>query len=184
MPSDLLVGVPEDVRGRARAIRLAAFDVDGTLNDGTLFYPADGHEMKSFHVHDGLGLKLLREHGIEVALITARESRGVDLRARELGLRHVQQGVRGKREALEHLAAALDLTLQQCSFMGDDLPDLPALQAAGLAVAPANAHPWVAARVHWQTRTRGGAGAGRELCDLLLAAQGHADAILKRFLPA
>ena len=183
MPSDLLRDIPADVRGRAARIRLAAFDVDGTLNDGTLWYPGDGPEIKCFHVQDGLGLKLLREHGIEVAIVTARESRGVEVRARELGLRHVQQGTRSKRDALEGLARALQLPLEQCSFMGDDLPDLPALQVAGLAVAPANAHPWVAARVHWCTRRGGGGGAGRELCDLLLAAQGHADAVLRRFLP-
>jgi len=181
--SDLLRDIPADVQARAQRIRLAAFDVDGTLNDGTLWYPGDGPEIKCFNVQDGLGLKLLREHGIEVAIVTARESRGVEVRARELGLRHLQQGARSKRDAIEGLARALQLPLEQCSFMGDDLPDLPALQVAGLAVAPANAHPWVAERVHWSTRRSGGSGAGRELCDLLLAAQGHADAVLRRFLP-
>src|SRR5690606_17966070 len=120
--------VPEQVRSRAAGIRLVAFDVDGTLNDGTLWYPAEGHMLKQFHVHDGLGLKLLREHGIEVALISARDSRAVDVRARELGLRHVQQGTHDKRDALERLARALGLAPAQCAFMGDDLPDLPAMQ--------------------------------------------------------
>ena len=175
--------IPADVRARARNIRLAAFDVDGCLNDGRLWYPGEGHEIKQFHVQDGLGLKLLREHGIEVAIITARESHAVAARARELGIRHVQQGARSKRDTLEHLAHALSVGMEQCSVMGDDLPDLPALSVAGLAVAPANAHPWVAARVHWQTELAVGEGAARELCDLLLDAQGHAEAVLARYLP-
>ena len=176
--------VPADVRARAARIRLAAFDVDGCLNDGRLWYPGAGPEIKQFHVQDGLGLKSLRECGIEVAIITARESEGVAVRVRELGLRHLLQGTRGKGEALQHLARALSLSLEQCCFMGDDLPDLPALQCAGLAVAPANAHPWVAARVHWQTTLAGGDGAARELCDLLIDAQGHGEAVLARYLPS
>lgn len=181
MPYSHLNDFPADVRERAARVRLAAFDVDGTLSDGTLWYGAQGEQLKAFHVHDGLGLKLLREHGIEVALVTARESLVVEARARELGLRHVFQGARDKRGTVEHLLHALKLDFDALAFMGDDLPDLPVLRLAGLSVAPANAHPWVAERVHWRTRHRGGEGAARELADLLLAAQGHAEAVLARF---
>ena len=175
--------IADDVIDRARRVRLAAFDVDGTLTDGRLVYSSSGDELKFFHVADGLGLKLLRDHGIEVALITARESPLVQARARELGLRHLYQGSRDKLDSLSHLLRTLSLGEDQVAFMGDDLPDLPVLQRVGLSVAPANAHPWVAECVHWRTSLAGGNGAARELCDLLLAAQGHADAALKRFLP-
>src|SRR5690606_16663899 len=113
----------------------------------------------------------------------ARESRVVQTRARELGLRHVQQGVRDKLASVDHLCHALSLARDQVAFMGDDLPDLPVLGAAGLATAPANAHPWVRGRVHWCTQARGGEGAVRELCDLILVAQGKAEAILRRYTP-
>jgi 3-deoxy-D-manno-octulosonate 8-phosphate phosphatase (KDO 8-P phosphatase) len=168
---------------RARRIRLAAFDVDGTLNDGTLVYPGEGHELKHFHVQDGLGLKLLSEFGIATAIITARESEAVRARARELGIVHLAQAAGDKRRSLAELAGSMGLGPDACCFMGDDLTDLGAMSLSGLAVAPANAHPWVRARVHWVTPSRGGAGAARELCDLLLDAQGHADAVLARFLP-
>jgi 3-deoxy-D-manno-octulosonate 8-phosphate phosphatase (KDO 8-P phosphatase) len=114
-------------------------------------------------------------------LISARESKVVQVRARELGLRHVYLGSHDKLESLSHLCRALSITPQQVAFMGDDLPDLPALLTAGLAVAPANAHPWVLERVHWCTSRRGGEGAVRELCDAILLAQGKVEAILQRY---
>lgn len=172
-----------DLRRRAAAIRLVALDVDGTLTDGQLWFGSDGAEVKAFSVLDGMGLKLLRDNGIEVALITARQSRVVQLRARELGLVHVHQGSHDKLVTLREVCDTLGLSLDQAAFMGDDLPDLPAMHAAGLAVAPANAHPCVAARVHWQTQARGGHGAVRELCDLLLDAQGLSDAVLAQYWP-
>lgn len=182
MPYSHLNDFPADIRERAARVRLVGLDVDGTLTDGRLVYSDAGHETKAFHVQDGLGLKLLGEHGIAVALVTARRSEVVERRARELGLPHVHQGVKDKRDCLQALCGQLGLTPGQAAFMGDDLPDLPALSIAGLAVAPANAHPWVRERVHWRTRHAGGAGAARELADLLLAAHGHADAILARYL--
>lgn len=170
------------INQRAAAIRLAAFDVDGTLNDGTLVYPGEGHELKHFHVHDGLGLRLLADSGIATAIITARQSEAVRVRAAELGVKHLVQAAGDKRRSLAELAGALGLAPEQCCFMGDDLPDLGAMALCGLAVAPANAHPWVRARAHWVTPARGGEGAARQLCDLLLEAQGKADAVLARFL--
>lgn len=183
MSTDYLHDLPSDIRLRAAKVKLVALDVDGTLSDGRLWFSADGKEIKAFNVLDGLGMKMLREHAIEVALITARESPIVQARARELGLRHVYQGARDKRESLNHLCHALSLKPDQVAFMGDDLPDLPVLRVVGLAVAPANAHPWVRDRVHWCTRASGGEGAVRELCDALLIAHGWAEAVLRRYTP-
>ncbi|BBD79498.1 KdsC family phosphatase [Aerosticca soli] len=172
--------LPQTLLDRAAAVRLVAFDVDGTLTDGRLMYGEDGHEIKVFHVHDGLGIKRLRAHGIEVAIISARISHPVALRAEELGIAHIYQGQSDKRARLQEILDALALTPAQAAFVGDDLPDLPAMRLAGLAVAVANAHPCILDAVHWQTRCRGGEGAAREVCDLLLLARGHApDAALR-----
>ncbi|HET8764776.1 MAG TPA: HAD hydrolase family protein [Rhodanobacter sp.] len=176
-----LNNIPPDILARAAKIRVAAFDVDGTLTDGRLWYGEDGLEAKVFHVHDGLGLKRLQANGIAVALVTARISHPVALRAEELGISHVYQGQGDKRACLEALLDALDLAPEQAAFTGDDLPDLPALHLAGLAIAVANAHPWVAGEAHWQTRLPGGMGAAREVADLLLLAQGKADAELRHW---
>jgi 3-deoxy-D-manno-octulosonate 8-phosphate phosphatase (KDO 8-P phosphatase) len=167
-----LANLPADLLARAAKIRLAAFDVDGTLTDGRLWYSESGHETKVFHVHDGLGLKRLQANGIQVAIISARISHPVALRAEELDIAHVYQGQNDKRECLRQILEALNLQPEQAAFVGDDLPDLPAMTTCGLAVAVANAHPWVAERAHWQTQLGGGRGAVREVCDLLLHAQG------------
>jgi 3-deoxy-D-manno-octulosonate 8-phosphate phosphatase (KDO 8-P phosphatase) len=165
-------------------VRLAAFDVDGVMTDGRLGFSADGMESKQFHVLDGLGLRMLREHGITVAIITARSSGVVAARAQELGIAEVHQGQKDKLACLRGIAARLELGLDAVSYMGDDLPDLGCLLSVGLACAPPNAHHWVRERVHWRTQLAGGRGAVRELCDLLIAAQGGADAALARWLPA
>ncbi len=166
-----------DILARAVRIRLACFDVDGTLTDGRLVYDADGRELKAFHSLDGLGLKLLQSAGIAVALITARRSVTTELRAKELGV-PAYTHVHDKLALTRELAATAGIGLDAVAFMGDDLADLSALMACGLSVAPANGHPWTAARVHWITTARGGLGAARELCDLILTAQGHADRLL------
>ncbi len=181
MPYSHLNDFPADIRARAARIRLVAFDVDGTLTDGRIVLTADGKEGKNFHVADGMGLKLLGEAGIAVALVTARHGEVTHARARELGIAHVFTGVADKRACLDELASRLGMAREEVAFMGDDLPDLRVMSVCGLAVAPANAHPWVRERVHWRTQEAGGHGAARELCDLLLAAQGHADAILARY---
>jgi len=167
---------------RAAAIRLLGLDVDGTLTDGRLWFGAEGEVFKGFHVQDGLGLKLLAQAGIEVMWITARQSRIVAARAADLGIAEVVQASRSKRVDLLDIAARRGLTPEQLAFMGDDLHDLPAFGTVGLAVAPANAHPWILEHVHWQTTRAGGEGAVRELCDLLLTAQGHRTAIIDGFL--
>jgi len=174
--------LPADIRARAAKVRLAVFDVDGVLTDGKLCYSDDGRELKSFHVHDGFGLKRLMANGVEVAIITARMSHMVTERTAELGIAHVYQGQESKLACYEQLIHALKLTPDETCYCGDDLPDLPVMQRAGLAIAVANAHPWIRERARWRTQLRGGEGAVREVCDLLLAAQGKADAELARFL--
>lgn len=172
---------PADLLARAARVRLACFDVDGTLTDGDLTYGADGRESKTFNVHDGLGLRLLEDNGITVALISARESLAVVARGRDLKLSQVHTAVKDKAACLRGICESLGIGTDQAAHIGDDLHDLPALAIVGLAVAPANAHPWVASRVHWRTPSRGGAGAGRELCDLILEAHGLNAAVLGRF---
>ncbi|HZP65659.1 MAG TPA: 3-deoxy-manno-octulosonate-8-phosphatase KdsC [Rudaea sp.] len=173
--------LPADIRERAARIKLAVFDVDGVLTDGTLCYADDGRELKSFHVHDGFGLKRLMANGIEVAVITSRMSHIVAERTAELGIAHVYQGQENKLACYEQLVHALELAPEHTSYCGDDLPDLAVMRRVGLAVAVANAHPWLRERAHWRTRLRGGEGAVREVCDLLLAAQGKAESELERY---
>ena len=179
--SPYLANLTPDILARAAKIRLAVFDVDGTLTDGRLWYGEDGRETKVFHVHDGLGLKRLQANGVQVAIITARISHPVALRAEELDIAHVYQGQGDKRACLRELLDALNLTPEQAAFTGDDLPDLPPMHIAGLAVAVANAHPWVAEAAHWRTTRSGGMGAAREVCDLILHAQGKSDAERERW---
>jgi 3-deoxy-D-manno-octulosonate 8-phosphate phosphatase (KDO 8-P phosphatase) len=182
MPYRHFDDLPADVRARAARIKLAVFDVDGTLTDGSLHLSEDGHETKVFHVHDGLGLKRLHESGVQVAIVTARISHTVALRADELGIEHVYQGQHDKRTTVRELIAALHIGADEVAFVGDDLPDLAPMRLVGLAIAVANAHPTIAEHAHWRTRLAGGHGAGREVSDMLLAAQGKADAELERWL--
>ncbi|WP_330946758.1 HAD hydrolase family protein [Thermomonas sp. LB-4] len=170
---------PADVLERAARIRLIGFDVDGTLTDGGLQFDADGREHKRFHVQDGLGLVLLRHAGIEVALVSARRSEITLARGRELKVARLHIGERGKLDCMRGIAAEMDIGMDQVAFMGDDLPDLATMRAVGLAIAPANAHPWVLPATHWVTPHRGGEGAARDACDLLLHAQGRIDALLE-----
>jgi 3-deoxy-D-manno-octulosonate 8-phosphate phosphatase (KDO 8-P phosphatase) len=166
-----LSDIPQAILTRAANIKLLALDVDGTLTDGRLLYGEDGHEWKAFNVQDGHGLKRLMAHGVDVALISARVSHVVALRAEELGIDHVYQGQADKRACLADLLHGAQLSAGQVAFAGDDLTDLRAMAAAGFAVAVANAHPWVIERAHWSTKLAGGCGAVRELCDLILLAQ-------------
>jgi 3-deoxy-D-manno-octulosonate 8-phosphate phosphatase (KDO 8-P phosphatase) len=174
--------IPDTVLERAARVELAVFDVDGVLTDGTLWYAADQRELKAFHVHDGLGLKRLLANGIEVAIITSRMSHVVTERMAELGVAHVYQDQQDKRACLLQLLDALKLGAEAVAYTGDDLPDLAPMRMAGLAIAVANAQPAVLARAHWRTRRAGGQGAVREVCDLLLEAQGKAAADLAMFL--
>lgn len=171
-----------ELRARAAQIRLIAFDIDGVMTDGGLTYTDDGHELKTFNVQDGLGIKLLQKAGIEVAIITGRKSGVVAARARDLGIEHVHQGVADKRATLAALLDRLDVQWPECAFMGDDLIDLPAMTRCGLAIAPANARPIVKEIAHTVTEAGGGRGAVREAAELILEAQGRLAAAFAPYL--
>ena len=180
MPWSPLTAFPAGLHAVAANIRLACFDVDGTLTDGRLYYDHAGNESKAFYVQDGLGLKLLQKHGIHPVLITARNSLSAQKRGADLGI-DTQIAVGDKLSSVRALCERFGIGLEQVAFLGDDLPDLAPLCAVGLAVAPADAHPLIAERVHWCTHAAGVRGAARELCDVLLAAQGKLDAAVAGF---
>lgn len=166
---------------RAAAVRLMAFDVDGTLTDGGLHIGPQGEALKRFSVRDGLGLVLLREAGIHVAIVTGRHSAIVAQRARELRIETVLQGVADKAEAMRTLCVQAGIEPAQAGFMGDDWPDLPAMRAVGFAAAVPEAAPEVKAAAHWIATAPAGAGAARELAEHLLRVQGLLGASLSRF---
>lgn len=172
----------QEILRRAAGIRLAVFDVDGVLTDGNLILGADGDEFKVFHVRDGQGLVMLRECGIQAAVISARESRAVSDRMQALGIEYVFLGRDDKHAALAELVARLRLRPDQAAYVGDDVLDLPAMAAAGLAITVADAHPLVRKRAHWVTQSPGGRGAVREVCELLLRAQDRLDDFHNRYL--
>lgn len=160
-----------NVSERAADIRLAVFDVDGVLTDGRLWLGPDALELKTMHIRDGLGLKRLLAAGITPAVISGRPSRPVEDRLLELGLQYIYLDTEDKYEAFRGLLDDLGLAARQAAVMGDDLPDLPLMQAAGLALAVADAVPEVRAAAHWVSALPGGMGAVREGCDLLVAAR-------------
>lgn len=162
-------------RVRAAALRLMAFDVDGTLTDGGLYIGAEGEQFKRFSVHDGQGLVWLREAGIELALITGRRSGIVERRAQELGITTILQGVADKAAALRQCCDQRQLALEACGFMGDDWPDLPALRIAGFAATVPHAPSALCEVAHWQATREAGAGAVRELAEFILAARDERD---------
>ncbi len=152
---------------------MVAIDVDGTLTDGRLYYSNDGELLKTFNVRDGYGLRRLTEAGIGLAVISGRQSRAVERRMRELGITQVHMGCNDKKPLIEKLAAAAGLPADAVAAIGDDRQDLGMLEFAGLAVAVADAHADVIDAADWVTTRAGGDGAVRELCDLILEAQGH-----------
>lgn len=163
---------------RAARVRLMILDVDGVLTDGRLYYGAAGEAMKAFDVRDGHGIKLLREGGVDVALLTARQSEIVAVRARELGVERVVQGASNKLAGFERLLAATSVASDLCGFIGDDWPDLAVMARVGLAAAVADAAPEVRAAAHWTAHARGGRGAVRELAEFVLKAQDRFEALL------
>ncbi len=167
---------------KARAVRLAIFDVDGVLTDGGLHFSDSGEEMKVFDVRDGLGMKMLQASGVALAIITSRTSRVVARRAENLGIDHVFQGVEDKVSAFQAITANLSLDPLACAFMGDDWVDLPVLIRCGLALSVPEAPAAVRERVDYVTRAGGGRGAAREACELIMQAQGTFDAQLAAFL--
>ena len=161
----------ESLLERARRIRLLVLDVDGVLTDGRLYISSDGEEFKVFDVRDGSGLVAARRAGIDIAIISGRRSAAVERRAAELGIDHVEQGVRDKGPVFDALLAGTGFARAQAACVGDDTPDLPMLERAGLAIAVADAHADGRKVVDWVTSLPGGRGAVREVCDLLLSAR-------------
>jgi 3-deoxy-D-manno-octulosonate 8-phosphate phosphatase (KDO 8-P phosphatase) len=167
---------------KAARVRLLALDVDGVLTDGRLYFDHQGHELKAFNTRDGLGLKALQRNNVELAIITGRDSLIVGNRAAQLGIEHVYMGCDDKLSAYRDLLSKTGVSHEQVCYAGDDLIDLPVLQHAGLSVSVPNADPLVKERVHWVTHHAGGEGAVREICDLILHAQGRYDAWLAEIL--
>lgn len=171
-----------DILERASRIRLAIFDVDGVLTDGSLYIGDDGQEYKAFNSRDGHGMVLLRQTGVTLAIITGRTSAVVGIRMASLGISHVYQGIQDKLATYEELKQTLGLTDEAIAYVGDDVVDLPVLRRAGLAVAVADAHPLVQRHAHWRTASAGGRGAARDFCELLMEAQGTLDTMMARYL--
>ena len=170
------------LRERAANIRMLVLDVDGVLTDGKLYFDHAGHEMKAFNTRDGQGMKALQRCGIEVAVITGRKSEAVTQRMTQLGVQHVYQGREDKLNAFLQLLETTGLDAQQICFAGDDWIDLPVLLRVGLAVSVADAEDQVKQHAHWITTRNGGAGAVREICNLILVAQDKEKTILDEIL--
>lgn len=167
---------------KAAQVRIMIFDVDGVLTDGRLQFSAEGELMKSFYVHDGLGIQLLQKMGIATAIISARFTPIVNKRAADLGIAHVYQGHHDKRITFNQLLADTGVAPHECGFMGDDIVDLPLFSRVGFAVSVPNAHPEASKRADYITKAPGGFGAVREICDFILHAQQKYNAALASYL--
>ncbi len=170
------------VADKAAQVVLMGFDVDGVLTDGTLYFTSQGDEMKAFSSLDGHGLKMLQRAGVEVAIISGRSSRALELRVRNLGVEELHMGVEDKRGLLTELAARRGIDLSRTGYMGDDVVDLPILRACGFSATVADGHSEVLARVDYVATKGGGHGAAREVCDLILRAQGKWAAAMAGYL--
>lgn len=164
---------PPELLLQAQGIRVAFFDVDGVLTDGGLYFSESGEALKRFNTLDGQGLKLLQQAGITPVVITGRDSPALRLRLKALGITHARFGTEDKRPAAEAFLSELSLSWAQAAAMGDDWPDLPVMQRVAFACAPANGHAQAKAVAQHITAERGGEGAARAFCDLLLVAGGH-----------
>ncbi len=172
----------QQILEKAKKIRLVSFDVDGVLTDGRLFFDDQGQESKGFHARDGLGFKLLRQSGVEVAVISGRRSESVKRRMAALDISLVYQGQDDKLVALAELCQTLNLQHDQIAHVGDDVLDVPIMKRVGLSIAVQDAHDCVKQQAHWCTALPGGYGAAREVCDLIMTAQGTLDAVLSQYL--
>jgi 3-deoxy-D-manno-octulosonate 8-phosphate phosphatase (KDO 8-P phosphatase) len=164
---------PLAVSERAALIKLVIFDVDGVLTDGRLYFDDHGTEFKAFHARDGLGINMLKKTGLPIAIITGRTSQVVLHRMKNLGIKHIYQGQLEKIHAFNELLSEFSLPAEHVSYVGDDLIDLPVMQACGLAIATADAHPLVHKHAHWSTPQPGGRGAARDVCELLISSQNN-----------
>lgn len=175
--------VPGSPLARAARLKLMAFDVDGVLTDGSLYYTDEGVEIKAFNTLDGHGLKMLQQAGVTVAIITGRRARCVELRARNLGIHYLYQGVENKLEQMNTLLDELVVAPDEAGYMGDDIVDLPLMTALGFSATPADGHALVQRHACFLTTRGGGRGAVRETCDFILHAQGRLEAALAAYLP-
>ena len=166
---------------KAKQIRLVLFDVDGVLTDGSLIMGDDGQEYKAFNAKDGHGMKMLQASGVEIGIISARNSRVVALRMEGLGIKHVYQGQRDKLKAFADLQKKLQLKSDQIAYVGDDLLDLCIMRQVGLSIAVQDASPAVVEQADWQTTAPGGRGAAREVCEMIMQAQNTLDRILAKY---
>jgi len=171
----------QDILDKAKAIKLVIFDVDGVLTDGSLFLGDGGEEYKAFNSRDGHGMKMLQSTGIKIGIITGRTSDVVEHRMRSLGIEHVYQGKLDKLPAFEELCQLVGVSPEQVAYVGDDVVDLPILVRVGLAIGVQDAHPMVKQHSHWLSPSNGGRGAARDVCELILRAQGHLESMLKQY---
>jgi len=172
----------DETRDRVQRLKLMIFDVDGVLTDGTLYFSESGAELKAFNARDGHGIKMLRQSGVEVAILSARNSRAVETRAAELGIALLQQGAADKGAAFEELIARLGLPAAAAGYMGDDVVDMPVFRRCGFAVSVPEAPEMVRKSAHHVTNTPGGRGAVREVCELIMRTQGSLERVLARQL--
>lgn len=170
-PNTLYGMVNESVLVNAKKIKLLVCDVDGVFSDGRIYLGNDGEELKAFHTKDGFGIKALGDSGVDIAIITGRRSAIVAKRMAALNVKHIIQGQEDKLPALLALAKELDINIDEISYIGDDMPDLPCIMQVGLGIAVNDAHPMVVAKADYTTFTRGGFGAVREVCDLIMQCQ-------------
>lgn len=167
---------------KAKKLKLLILDVDGVLTDGKLFFDNDGNEYKSFHVQDGHGIKMLRQTGVEVAVISGRKSRSVAVRMNNLGIEHVYQGHENKIAAFNEIIDKIGVTPEQTAYVGDEVIDLPIMIRVGLSIAVNDANFVVKERADWCTTFPGGQCAVREVCDFIMQAQGSFDEMLNFYL--
>ena len=167
---------------KAENIRIVIFDVDGVLTDGTLYLTDGGEEIKAFNSRDGHGMKMLKASGVELAIITARKSRSVRLRAENLNISLLYQGKKNKLKVFESLITKLGIDKSSCAYVGDDLIDLPVMTRCGLSICVPSAPALVKKHAHYVTNSEGGHGAVREVCELIMLAQGTLDVQQEKYL--
>lgn len=184
MSTRYLDSIDSAVLERAKPLRLLTLDVDGVLTEGKLYLSERGESLKAFNTLDGLGIKLLRQAGVEVAIITGRSSPIVSQRAHKLGIEHIYLGCEDKQAAAAELRQKLQLQGEQTAHMGDDLPDLGAMHPDGFAISVPNAHPLLIEHAHYCTERAGGQGAVREVCDVIMLAQGVLASTVARYYPS
>jgi 3-deoxy-D-manno-octulosonate 8-phosphate phosphatase (KDO 8-P phosphatase) len=171
----------EEVAARARRIKLLLMDCDGVLTDGRLELLENGDEQKTFHAHDGQGISLLHKAGLRTGIISGRTSTAVDRRAQNLQMAYVKQYAKDKIQALEEILADAEVSAEECGYVGDDLPDIPVMHRVKLAVAVADAAEETKRAAHYVTAAKGGQGAVREVCDLILKSQGRWHELMKKY---